>query len=221
MKSTRPPTKHQIKSDATRIALLQAAAKIFARDGFERAQIDEIAKESGRTRGAVYAQYKTKEQLFFALQSQRIEQASKDFEAFVADVAEKDKEIRLKRLKSYYSGQMHEEAAILDLEMKLYALRNPDSVESMREYYRQLYPKGDLAKPFGLKKGAGRSAISSRVLAMGAVKSGLILAMRFQPDLLPAKELQCLLGEIFDGLFPIDSASDKPAERTKRGTRAR
>jgi AcrR family transcriptional regulator len=90
MKRPKPPTKNQLKSEATRTALLQAAEAIFERDGFERAQIDEIAKKSGRTRVAVYAQYKTKEQLFFALQEHRIESAIHDVEAAISAIDERD-----------------------------------------------------------------------------------------------------------------------------------
>jgi hypothetical protein len=37
MKNAKPLTKHQIRSEATRTALLEAAAEIFARDRFQPA----------------------------------------------------------------------------------------------------------------------------------------------------------------------------------------
>ena len=59
--------KHQQKSEATRRKLIDAALRIFARDGFEAARLEDIAKESGHTRGAFYANFDTKEDLFLAL----------------------------------------------------------------------------------------------------------------------------------------------------------
>ncbi|WP_263410682.1 TetR/AcrR family transcriptional regulator [Terriglobus tenax] len=201
--------KHQIKSETTRAALLQAAETIFARDGFERAQIDEIARESGRTRGAVYAQYKTKEQLFFALQTNRIRQAVQEFQELVADSAQDDFEGRLAALRRYYADSLYVETALLDLEMKLYALRHTESVEDLRESYRQMYPTGNVTREFGIANEPGRSRVESRVLALSAIKSGLVLAMQFQPDVLSRKEIKRLLAEVFDGLFPEKSIRRK------------
>src|SRR5580692_2979373 len=59
--------KHQAKTEATLRELLDAAEKIFVRDGYERTQIETIAAEVGRTKGAVYAHFKGKEDLFLAL----------------------------------------------------------------------------------------------------------------------------------------------------------
>src|ERR1700676_4087856 len=64
---TRERTKHQQKTEATRRALLHAAKRIFARDGFEAARIEDIAGATGHTRGAFYAHFNCKEDLFFAL----------------------------------------------------------------------------------------------------------------------------------------------------------
>ncbi len=69
--------KHQQKSEATRRKLLEAALRIFVRDGFEAARLEDIAKESGHTRGAFYANFDTKEDLFLALLEQ---QAVSDYE---------------------------------------------------------------------------------------------------------------------------------------------
>lgn len=203
MKSVKPPTKHQLKSEATRTALLKAAEEIFARDGYERAQIDEIAKLSGRTRGAVYSQYKTKEQLFFALQEQRIETAGKTMEAALAKHPT-SAEDRLAALRDFYSDLRDADTAVLDLELKLYAMRNPGSREEWRDHYARIFQLDTprFSETFGVSEGAGHSHIRSRLLALTAIKSGLILAARFMPEDFTQKEIKLLLKEIFDGLFP-------------------
>jgi AcrR family transcriptional regulator len=59
--------KHEIKTKETRELLLQAAETIFVRDGYEGAELGEIATLAGRTKGAIYAQFKSKEDIFLAL----------------------------------------------------------------------------------------------------------------------------------------------------------
>src|SRR5215813_7956123 len=72
MKSRGTTSRHQERSEATRARLIRAAEKIFARDGFEAAKLEEIAAEAGYTRGAFYANFESKEDLFFALLEQEI-----------------------------------------------------------------------------------------------------------------------------------------------------
>ena len=56
----------------TRARLLKAAGKVFARHGYERATLDEIAEEAGLSKGAVYYNFASKEELFFALLEDRL-----------------------------------------------------------------------------------------------------------------------------------------------------
>src|SRR6202790_5804415 len=55
------------RTEATRRKLLAAADRIFARDGFEAARLEDIASGAGYTRGAFYANFESKEDIFFAL----------------------------------------------------------------------------------------------------------------------------------------------------------
>ena len=52
--------------------MIQSAEKVFARDGFEAAKLEEIAADAGYTRGAFYANFDSKEDLFFALLEREI-----------------------------------------------------------------------------------------------------------------------------------------------------
>jgi AcrR family transcriptional regulator len=204
MKNKKAPTKHQIKSEATRTALLKAAEFIFARDGYERAQIDEIAKESGRTRGAVYAQYKAKEQLFFAVQERRIEVATQDIMELFSKIAPDDFHARREAIRKYFSGLQDEQSSILDLELKLYGLRHPETVKEWQEKYNSLFSAQRFTKSLGLRQKPGRSKLESRVSSLAALKSALILSMKFLPEQLPAREVRLILQEVFEGLFRED-----------------
>jgi AcrR family transcriptional regulator len=56
----------------TRERLLQAAGRVFAERGYERATIDDVAAAAGLTKGAVYSSFAAKDELFYALMEQRI-----------------------------------------------------------------------------------------------------------------------------------------------------
>ena len=216
MKPLKAPTKHQVKSDATRRALLETAEVIFARDGFERAQIEEIARESGRTRGAVYAQFKTKEHLFFALLEQHIRISTEELRSLDEDKGEADHPARLAALRKRYSQPKNIRTAILELEMKLYALRHPESMPELRESYLRLYHAEEFAEYFGIQRAPGTSKVTSRAFALGALRSSLLLTMDFLPDQLGAKETTLLLTEVFDGLFPASPSVKTPTTRAKQ-----
>ena len=52
---------------ATRRDLLRAASRLFLRDGFVATSLANIADEAGVTKGAVYSNFASKEDLFLAL----------------------------------------------------------------------------------------------------------------------------------------------------------
>jgi AcrR family transcriptional regulator len=56
----------------TRARLLQAAARVYARCGFNGATLDEVAAEAGFTKGAVYDHFGSKENLLLALMEEHL-----------------------------------------------------------------------------------------------------------------------------------------------------
>src|SRR5580692_9136071 len=63
----RKPRKPQERTAVTRDLLLRAAERVFARVGYEKAQVEEIADAAGFSKGGLYAHFKSKEDLFLAL----------------------------------------------------------------------------------------------------------------------------------------------------------
>jgi AcrR family transcriptional regulator len=55
------------KQEQTRSCLMKSAARVFARRGLSGASIDEVAEDAGYTKGAFYANFKSKEELFLAM----------------------------------------------------------------------------------------------------------------------------------------------------------
>jgi AcrR family transcriptional regulator len=61
--------------DDTRDRLFEAAARVFERDGIGSASIEAIATEAGFTRGAFYSNFKSKDELIFAMLEDHVEQS--------------------------------------------------------------------------------------------------------------------------------------------------
>src|ERR1700728_4476535 len=64
--------KHQARTEETQAKILDAAEAAFSEQGFENTQLEEVAAHAGYTRGAIYAHYASKEDLFLALMEQRV-----------------------------------------------------------------------------------------------------------------------------------------------------
>src|SRR3954449_11278667 len=62
------------KKAQTRERLLDAASTVFARKGFASTSIDEVAEAAGVTKGAVYSNFDSKEDLVRTVLDERLEQ---------------------------------------------------------------------------------------------------------------------------------------------------
>jgi AcrR family transcriptional regulator len=55
------------RQEETRRCLLASAGRVFARRGLSQASVDEVAADAGFTKGAVYANFGSKEELFLEM----------------------------------------------------------------------------------------------------------------------------------------------------------
>ena len=62
------------RRDETRRALLTSADTAFSRDGFHASSVDAIAEDAGYSKGAVYARFGGKDELFLAVLEARFDQ---------------------------------------------------------------------------------------------------------------------------------------------------
>jgi AcrR family transcriptional regulator len=118
----------------TRDYLLQAAAQVFAERGFHAATLDEVAAAAGFTKGAVYSNFKNKDDLFLAL----LEDAYTRELTALKDTMERSDVPPEARLGDFVAliGKEVDRApdmGTLYLEFHLYALRNPAARSRMNE----------------------------------------------------------------------------------------
>ena len=117
---------HELKTMETRELLLQSAETIFVRDGYERAELGEIAALAGRTKGAIYAQFKSKEDVFLDLVELKTQRYREGFEGLLAGSSSIEGNIAALR---EFNLNLIEDGAwpLLLLEFKLFAIRHPES----------------------------------------------------------------------------------------------
>jgi AcrR family transcriptional regulator len=61
------------KRQRTRARLIAAAAEVINERGYDRTSLEEVARRAGMTRGAIYGNFKDKEELFLAVAETRWE----------------------------------------------------------------------------------------------------------------------------------------------------
>ncbi|MFZ0883025.1 MAG: helix-turn-helix domain-containing protein, partial [Candidatus Acidiferrales bacterium] len=124
-------SRQQARTAATRRKLLQAAEQLFARDGFEATRLEDIAAEVGYTRGAFYANFDSKEDIFFALLEQWVAQRIEEVNALLR--LHQNPAQRLRTLRQYYvQNAKDRRLVLLSLEFKLFAVRHPEAAARLR-----------------------------------------------------------------------------------------
>lgn len=203
------PTKHQQRTDATRRALLEAALRIFARDGFEASRIEDIAAATGHTRGAFYAHFNSKEDLFFALFEQEAGGRLHDLRAVLERCA--DAEGRLGALRKFYVARVSDRQwVMLALEFKLFALRHPKLRAQLARTHRRIRESLKIETisqliPELMK--SGRESREVRRVALEAVLNGLVLEYAYDPESISQTQATAVLGRMFDVLMAAKHSS--------------
>jgi AcrR family transcriptional regulator len=82
--ATAPLSRAESKA-RTRAKILAAARRVFERRGFHGASLDQVAREAGFTKGAVYSAFDSKADLFFALLAERAAERRAQIEGVVGE----------------------------------------------------------------------------------------------------------------------------------------
>lgn len=166
----------------TRDYLLSAAERVFAERGFHAATLDEVAAAAGFTKGAVYSNFKNKEDLFLAL----IEAAYTREMAALMQTLESSEIPPQARLGDFVgliraeTDRAPENWGALYLEFTLYALRNPTARERLNELERlDIDAIADIISSHGQREIASAER-SARIIV--ALFRGINLMRALDPD---------------------------------------
>jgi AcrR family transcriptional regulator len=226
MKSRSATSRHQERSDATRARLIRAAEKIFARDGFEAAKLEEIAAEAGYTRGAFYANFESKEDLFLALLEREISSRINTVERMTRSI--QDHEAKLLAFREFFLTICQERRwSLLALEFKLFALRHPEVKARLAAMNRRLVkPKIGILRD--IMEGTGRKlpiAPTAVAMSLSAVTNALSLEHMLDRTIMPEAALKQILQNYFDSMLrarsdvtPTNGHRRSASSRAKRST---
>jgi AcrR family transcriptional regulator len=146
----------------TRSELIEAAARVFARRGYNGASVEEIAEEAGYSHGAVYSNFEGKAELFLVVfedyMAERVGELAQTQAALPADAP---LETRARALADQWMDRLarDRESVLLHMEFIANGDRDPE-----------------LAKRFGTRSLAMREAVSNYISQYQA-EAGVELAM--------------------------------------------
>lgn len=128
----------------TRAELLRAARRLFLRNGFTATSLADIAEEAGLTKGAVYSNFESKEDLFLALlagDAERPYAAQEELAPSDTTVAKGDDAMTRAQAWAEHLGGLapSRRNVALFLEMNAFALRNDRIRSSVAEHNRQFF----------------------------------------------------------------------------------
>jgi len=194
-------SRQQERTEITRARFIQSAEKIFARDGFEAAKLEEIATDAGYTRGAFYANFESKEDLFFALLEKEISHRIAALEKEMAKF--RDPEAKLKAMREFFlSKTLDRRWSLLAMEFKLFAVRHPEVKQRLAAMHRRFVgPRvgmlEEVMKALGRELPVSAFAIGVSLATLG---NSLMVEHMLDPALMPQSDVLQIMSNFFDGL---------------------
>jgi AcrR family transcriptional regulator len=197
------------KQAHTRASLMHSAAKVFARRGLQQASIDEVAEDAGFTKGAFYANFKSKEELFLAMLDERFTKRIEDIERVIASEGSTAQKARRAGDNFVQMLSADSEWERLFFEFSAYAARDEDFREELVTRYRTMRDRiaaalkahaeeldKDATLPF--------DQVARMVSVMG---NGFALEKLLEGDALPDELYGTMLMVFFAGLDALRDAS--------------
>jgi len=203
------PNKNDLRSKQTRELLLNSAEIVFVRDGFLGAELGEIAAMAGRSKGAIYGHFKSKEDLYFALLEERISRYRGRVEEVLLGCTSQ-KEISRALTDHFFSAVKQDKAwCRLLLEFKLFAVRNHPAKKRLQKIHKNLYFKEHLKDLPEIWASLGQRKLDSRtglgaqaaLASMAAIVPALILEEEFAPTVLSEAKLKDVVTQLVEALL--------------------
>jgi AcrR family transcriptional regulator len=195
------------RQEHTRHCLLEAAARVFARRGLVQASVDEVAADAGFTKGAVYANFGSKEELFLEMLDARFAQRLAEMDRALSTDEPPEAQARAagRDFVDYLSGDP--DWARLFLEAALHASRDEgfrvqltSRYEAMRARMAELLR--DRAQAGGFDPGVPFDQLATMIFAMA---NGVAFERFVEPDAVPDDLFASMLE-----LFTLGASSRRP-----------
>jgi AcrR family transcriptional regulator len=208
----------------TREELVDAAERLFTTNGFNATSVDAVADAAGFTKGAVYSNFESKEDLFFAVYERRIDRRVAEIEATLAS-GETAYE-GLARLITELEGRHDDGWLAVFFEFWAHVLRHPELRGRFAEQHRRaMEPFAAALERNAAERGEHLPEDPMKLAtARLAAQTGLQLERLTQPELvdegLSLRMLRLAMNEGgLDGLSPQEDSrhgSGRPQEQGAR-----
>jgi AcrR family transcriptional regulator len=190
------------KQAQTRTGLLEAAARVFARRGMQSASIDEVAEEAGYTKGAFYANFKSKEELFLAMLDQRFAEHVERIDAIIAGDSDFQEQAREGGADFMRSISDDPEWERLFFEFAALATRNEDFRQELVTRYHALRERMAELYAARIERMGTEPPVPVDELAMMvfAMANGIAMEKLLEPDAVPDHLYPTMLQALLIGL---------------------
>jgi AcrR family transcriptional regulator len=192
----------------TRALLLDAAAHTFARKGFAAASVEEIAEAAGFSVGALYSNFKSKEQLFIELMATRSSGKIAEAAQIVGDGHAWGDGNAMQALGRLLAKSADEDADVapLQAEFWLYAVRNRAALDTLAEQLRGQRDGLNTLVESVLERrgGSARARADAVATVVRALFHGLVRQRRIDPASVPDELFGRALQWLFTGVVATE-----------------
>ncbi|MFL6239666.1 MAG: TetR/AcrR family transcriptional regulator [Actinomycetes bacterium] len=173
------------KKAMTRSRLLDAAAAVFARKGFYGASLDDVAEEAGLTKGAVYSNFESKDDLISALLAERLDHAQYTIPGLVDPGASREEQANQAAALFMQMFERDRDMHVLGVEFMAHLARNPH-LARRESYHRRVADMAADMESRATEHGASLPMPArDLVIALFALGQGLIMERLVNPDDVP------------------------------------
>ena len=162
----------------TRARLIEVARKHFLRDGLAGAVAEKIAEEAGFTRGALYANFNGREDLFLAVVRSSVDSELEVFRGILK--SEGTPEERFGRMREAFADMVANPGwVLLEAEFQANALRNEDVRKVLREHLEGRMKEGAaMLRQFDQQLGVSLPAAPEEIaIVLGSLGQGLAMRL--------------------------------------------
>ena len=179
--------------------ILQAALRVFSQSGFHKARMDDIAEESGLSKGALYLYFRGKDDIIEALLDYLFAYEMRDLER-LAQEHDRPVPARLRELAHAIIASMKLVEPVLPVMYEFYALATrPGRIRNaLQKYYHRYRDALAAMLAEGVARGELRPVdVRAAATALIAQFEGLLLLWVISPDLFDLAEVWLSAAEHF------------------------
>jgi AcrR family transcriptional regulator len=168
------------QQEQTRERVISAAEERFTRNGFHASSLGEIAAAAGFTKGAVYSNFASKEDLFFAVYERRTDLRVAEMERVLADAEDVLAGLDAIALATARRRGTAEDGWLAAFfEFWAHVIRRP----ALRERFAEIHARAQAPMVAALERHMGGADARRTVVAGYAMQLGLALERLTQPEL--------------------------------------